>query len=689
MSIICPPGNRPLVMPETESQEALFDEFSAVDAEEWQNAAREDLGGADLDDFLEWSSIDGISIPAYLQREDLGDLPHVASEAKIPPLSDAAERPRNDWTVCQIIDHPDPETANEHARTALDGGATDLQLCYGPTASRAPSLHPTSPEDLTTLLDGIDVSTTGFHLGDGLVAPVLYGALCEHLTGRGINPDALRGSVRYDPVAAVAAGHVGTVDRAFSLAYDLLGNTANFPRFRSVSIDARVYHDAGASAVQELACTLGALTERIARSTERGAALSTVLDDLQFIVSVSTPYFVEIAKLRALRLLVPQVIEPFLSSVDTDRSVSASDVHLQVETSRRTETIYDPYVNMLRATTEAMAAVIGGCDTLTVRPYDAALCPPDDFGTRIARNTQHVLRHEAHLDQVADPAAGAYYVETLTDKLAQQAWTQFQDLEANGGIVEAIRDGTLQQRIGETRQKRRDAIDEREHVLVGTTHYPSLDEQRRDDLAPPTEAPSTNRTASSPLPSPSLDAIRAALRNEATLPAITAALQNDESPIDPLPRIRVAEEIESIRLRTEAYAEAHDGPPRVLLAPLGPPAARSARATFARNFLGVAGMAIEEPLTFESVDEAADAAVEANADAVVLCSANAEYADLAPALTSALEERDHDALLLIAGAPDDIDAGDHADLFIHQDSPLQDTLTTLQERFGIPLKSDA
>jgi methylmalonyl-CoA mutase len=455
-----------------------------------------------------------------------------------------------------------------------------------------------------------------------------------------------------------------------------------------VSVDARVYHDAGASAVQELAATLGALTERLARSTDRDVPLPTLLESLQINISVSTSYFVEIAKLRALRLLVPQVVAAFANASDATVNVGPNDFHVFAETSRRTETIYDPHVNMLRATTEAMAAVLGGCDTLTMHPYDAALGPPDAFGLRIARNVQLILEHEAHLDQVADPAAGSYYVETLTNKLAQRAWTQFQEIEAGGGLLEALESGTLQKQIAETRRDRRDAVDEREQILVGTTHYPALDERRRDDLDPPEGSPSSNRTAVAPLPSPTLDAIRAALRDGTTLPEITAALRAGESPsIAPLPRIRVAEEIEAIRLRTEAFAEQHDDPPQVLLAPLGPPAARSARATFARNFLGVAGFAVEEPLKFESVEAVADAAVEHDADIVVLCSSNAEYTDLAPSLATALADRDHDALLGIAGSPDDIDVN-QADVFVHQDSPLQETLTTLQERLGMAVKRE-
>ena len=467
-------------MSETEFQSPLFDEFAAISAEEWRAAVRDDLGGADPDDFLEWSSIEDLSIPAYLQREDLEDLPHVASDAKTPPLADSTEHPANEWALCQTINHPDLDTANKHARTALNGGANALHLSHSP-ASRECSLHLSDPKDFCTLLDGVEVTQTALHLGDGLDSPVLYGALREHLSGRGADADALHGSVRYDPVAALATGRVGGVDRVFSLAQDLLRNTAAFPHFRSASVDGRVYHDAGASAVQELAYMLGNLTERLARGIEQGIALTTLLDELQFIVSVSTPYFVEIAKLRALRLLVRHVLEAFVEE-HTDLDTAPANLRIHAETSRRAETIFDPYVNMLRGTTEAMAAVIGGCDTLTVRPYDAALRPPDAFSLRIARNVQLILEHEAHLDQVADPTAGSYYVEAMTDKLAQRTWDQFQQMEAEGGIVEALRSGTLQEQIAETRQERRDAIDEREQILVGTTHYPARDERRRDDL---------------------------------------------------------------------------------------------------------------------------------------------------------------------------------------------------------------
>jgi len=673
-------------MPETESPPLHFDEFAPVSPKTWREHVRSDLGGTSPEDFLEWTSKEGVSLPAYLGPDDLQEALHTDPNASFPPLAGADASPANEWAVCQSLQHPDPETANEHARTAVSGGVDALELDVlfpGPDATNRTHF---GDSDLATVFDGVDLAETDLHLGAGLPGPVLYTLLRSYLSDRTAPPDTVTGSVLYDPVASVASGTAP--DRAFALAADLRADAEDMPRFRTVTVDAGVYHDAGASVVQEVAFALGALTERLARGTDRGASVPALSEGLQVRIPISTSYFVEMAKLRALRLLVPQVIDAFARESGTTADVGPADVFIYATTSHRTETIYDPHVNMLRATTEAMSAVLGGCDTLTVRPYDAVIRPPDAFGLRIARNVQLILEHEAHLDQVADPAAGSYYVETLTDRLAQKAWTRFQELEAEGGIIEALRTGMLQQRITKKRKERREAVDQREHVLVGTTHYPSLTERRRDDLPPPDGNPSSNGTADASLRSPSLDAIRSAVRDGATPSEIIAALRSDDSPIAPLPRIRVAEEIEAIRLRTEAFAESHDGPPQVLLAPLGPPAARSARATFARNFLGVAGFAIEEPLTFESVEDAADAAVEQDADIVVLCSSNSEYADLAPALASALDEHGHSSLLGVAGPPDDVDAGEHADFCVHQGSSLKETLVRLQERLDIDLTSE-
>lgn len=666
---------------------ALFEEFEPVTPEEWRSKVRKEIGTDAVEEFLEWSSQEGVTIPAYLHRSDLEDCRHVDLEATMPPVAEGADVPANGWTPCQPLNHPDPDTANEYARSVVEEGVCDLQLSLPPPSSRrfGPALR--STDDLTTVLKDIDLNETGLHLDDGLAAVVLYGALRTHLSRQSVDPKTVSGSIGFDPVASLASGEGPDGDRLFALAHQLVGDAKEIPSLRSWTVDARVYHDAGASAVQELAYTLGALTERLARHTKRGLELGRMGDKLHVIVPVSTSYFVEIAKLRALRLLVPQVINPFLSNGRTPSSFSPSDLHLRAETSRRVETLYDPHANMLRGTTEAMAAILGGCDVLSIHPYDHALRPSESFGHRIARNTQLILRHEAHFDQVADPAAGSYYLESLTDKLARQAWNLFQKVEANGGIVECLSAGAVQRTIKETRQERRDAVNEREQVLVGTTHYPALNEQRWGDHAsPPDDFTAEDGDPVSLPDSPSIQEIRNVLQDGGSPSAVLKKLRGDQTHVDPLPRLRLAAEIESLRLRTEAYAETRDGPPRVLPAPVGPPAARSARATFARNFLGVAGFEIKSPLKFESVDEIASEAAEQNADVVVLCSSDAAYADLAPSLASALTNRVPEALLVIAGSPDKIDGGDAADFFLHEGSPLQETLQTLQSRLGIPVE---
>ncbi len=672
-------------MSRSEPLSPLFDEFPSIDLDEWRATVREELGDAFSEDLFSWSSPEGVSMRTYLHRSDLENIPHVDSEGSLSPLTEVDSLPANDWRIRQTILHPDPQAAKEHAQAAIEGGVTDLGLSLFADGFQEESPVVKTPSDLATMIEGVDPTTTALHFETGLAGIVLFGAFKDILSAKEGLPNDLRGSISYDPVAALARSSLGKPERAFDIAEELVEEVGSLTDFRPMCVDARVYHNAGASAVEEVAFTIGALSELLARGTERGLHLSTLLDALQLIVPVSTSYFVEIAKLRALRLLVPQVIDAYAEAAETDSSFR-TELPLQAETSRRTETLYDPYANLLRATTEAMAAILGGCDVLSVRPYDAALQSPDAFSARLARNTQLILQHEAHLDQVADPAAGSYYLEAMTDQIAQKAWSHFQELEANGGLLSGLQDGTVQKSIETTRRRRHRAINERTQVLVGTTHYPTLDERRGDDLSSPSE---TSRPSPTDLPpgSLSLHSIQTALQDGTDLPTIVESIRPDEPTLGPLPSIRLSEPIEALRLRTEQYAEAQDGPPTVLLVPMGPVSARSARATFARNFLGVAGFEIIEPLKFETPTEAATKAVEADADVVVLCSADDEYDSLAPAVRTELGERDHEALLVIAGHPDQLDDSLSVDAFVYQNAPLRETLEHLQEQLGMTVET--
>lgn len=678
----------------------LFDEFPPVSTDDWESTIRDDLRGKDYDRMLVWDSIEGVRAQPYYRREVLDDLDHVPNDGP-SPLVDPAARPANGWAVRQDVTASSLDAANDRARQALDRGATDLGLVidvdpsgttprvYGPPVHRV--------KDLDALLDGIALDDVGLHLTSGATGTVLLAMLLEVADARDVDLGRLRGSVHFDPVATLATHQIKSIRAAFDRAAELATTHDDVPGLRTLTASAKPYHDAGASAVQELAFTMGALSETLAQITERDVPLATAVSALQFVVPVSTSHFLEIAKLRALRLLAPQVIAAFAQANSAGVDVAPSDLFVQAVTSQRTQTVYGPYVNILRGTTEAMSAVLGGCDVLSVAPFDALTREPSDLSTRIARNTQLILRDEAHADQVADPTAGSYYVEALTDQLARKAWERFQSLEANGGILDALQSGRLQDEMDAVRERRQNEVNTRRRVLVGTNHYPDLDKTASDATAIPerngddleqTGVDAERSDAFVPGRPPHLDlaSMRSHLSRGATLADLVTALSVSDDPkqiasIEPLPLQPLDRPFEALRRRAERHANTHDGPPVVFLLPIGPPAWRSARATFARNFFGVAGFDVVEPLRFDTPEEGAAAAVDAKADIVVLCSSDDAYADLAPAVRDALDARDADPLVVIAGHPDDTQAD--ADAFVHKKSPLLDTLLEFQDRLGV------
>ena len=645
--------------------------------EEWYEKIRDDLGDQALADVLQWKT-DGVEMPALLRRTDLSDLEHLGKNPS--PLSTPAPSAPNGWRIRQDIAHPDVDAARRLAKNAIDRGATDLGLV--PERDSSTGLTLSSPRLLTDVLGGLDLSKVRLHLEGGPAAPVLLGALLETVA----DPEHLRdATVAFDPIGGRAQGIGPPPAKAFDLAADL---TTTAPEgVRSLAVDTRVYHEAGATAVQELSYALGGLSDTLSHLLDRGCSLPTILPRLHLLVSVSPRYFVELAKLRALRLLVPQVINAYAQETESAINFGPDDVFVQAETSRRSTTVFAPYVNMLRTTTEAMAAVLGGCDVLNVRPHDAALRPAENFSARIARNTQLILEHESHFDAVADPAAGSYYVETLTDKLARTAWAEFQSLEATGGLLKGLQTGTAQSALRESQDRRQQQVNDRSEVVVGTNHYPALDETRLEDLdgsspqktSSDDEEEDTSKT--SPVPVTLAD-LRSAVADASTLSPVVERLSKPPPDLEPLPSIRPSEELESLRLRTERHAREQGHKPVVFLAPLGPTGPRSARATFARNFFGVAGFEIAENLRFESPGAAAESAQEADADIVVLCSSDEKYPALVPALRSGLQSLEKSPLLVVAGDPDTLDDVS-ADAFIHRGSPLLDTLKQFQRRLGI------
>jgi methylmalonyl-CoA mutase len=375
--------------------------------------------------------------------------------------------------------------------------------------------------------------------------------------------------------------------------------------------------EAGADSIQQIGVALAAAVEKL-RQLCKDRPVDIAAREVEFVFAVGSTYFFEIAKLRAARMLWAQAVSAFAPS-----DMDSCRMNLHVRTARLNKSFCDPYTNVLRVTTEAMSAAIGGCETLTVEPFG--------FDEHLALGVQRVLAEEAHLNAVADPAGGSYYIEALTDALAREAWKLFQRIEADGGYSQALRAGWLSAEIAKSRAAREKAVSSRRRALVGVNNYPDLNGKALDVHAAPQFA------------------------------------------AEVFPQFRLAEPFEKIRERTARHARKTGHTPKILLLKRGDVKMRTARANFALNFLGCAGFGIAE--------SDADVYVGSDADLIVLCSSDPEYLAFAQEVCSATQTP-----VIVAGNPkDQIDALKAAGVqgFIHIASDAVETLSYWQQRLGM------
>jgi len=381
------------------------------------------------------------------------------------------------------------------------------------------------------------------------------------------------------------------------------------------AVRADLLHEAGAHAVQELGYGIAAGVERLVELTAT-LPVDTVAPGIEFVFAVGPAYFVEIAKLRAARMLWAQAVSAF-----GPRDDGACRMRLHVRTPRRNKSAYDRYTNLLRVTTEAFAAAVGGCDQLTVEPFG--------FDAHLALNVQRILKEESHLDAVADAAGGSYYIESLTDSLARAGWKLFQQTEAEGGFAKALASGSIERALAETRAAREKAYSARKRALVGVNNYPDVTEKSPEGAVPAPESGS------------------------------------------PLPQVRVAEPFEKIRRRTTEHAHATGRYPKVLLLKRGDVKMKGARSNFCFNFFGCAGFDMLEAEEYSGTD----------ADLIVLCSSDPEYLAFAQEVCPAVKV----PVLVAGNPKEQIDALRAAGVqgFIHVFSDLTQTLTEWQDKLGM------
>lgn len=649
------------------SRAPLFEDFPPVPTEAWEKQIREDLGDRDYAETLLWHLSDGITVRPYYRAEDIVGVESSDLEPVECPV---------DWKLRQDIRTPDLETAATHARSALDAGVDVLGVGVGIEHDHCSGVPIFTKGDFGRFFESLPLGDAGLHLSGGVLGPALL-ALC--LDSPGLEVHSL--SVQFDPIAeSIRTGR--RLDHLLDLTAEMIQTVDDerLPEARLLAASSSVFHDAGATHVQETAMVLASMSELLVQMIDRGLRPEDVLRRLIITASVGSSYFVEIARLRALRLLIRQLADVFVP----DHVAELPPIH--GETSTRNRTLYDPHENLLRSTTEAASAVVGGCDVVAVHPFDDVAGRCDEFSYRMARNIQHILRHEGGFSRVADPAAGSYYVEKLTDAIARRSWQLFQDIESEGGLFEALESGFIHQRLGAAREERRMAFAERRNVLVGTNHYPDFRERRASDV-------STREAGGVPLDFDSskivhgFDELRDRMGSGARMGAFGSLLDGEQI-AQALPRERDAEPIEQRRLRTERLGR----DVRILLIPFGDAAARSARANFAANLLGCGGFVIESPIGFDDVAAAARTIRDHAADVVVFCAHDDEYGELLVQVKHQLQEAETTAAERgdatggttygIVAAPEVADrlADRHFDFSIHRGSNLIDVIDDLYRR---------
>ena len=562
-------------------QLTLAADFPTPTREKWRALVAEVLAksgaaSADPEAALSWTTYDGIQIrPLYTAADGRGvDAAGLPGQPPFLRAATADGATATGWDV--RVRHaavPDPAAVNAALRAELDTGATSVWLVLGGASGLA--VH-----DLRRALDGVHLDLVPIVLDPGADVVAAAEALLALAAERGTDPGELRGSLGADPVGTLArCGR--SVD--LPVLAELARRSADESGLRVCTVDATVYHEAGASDAQELGIGTAVGVSYLRALTEAGLSVDAALAALEFRWAVTAEQFPSIAKLRAARRVWDRVAELCEASAQRRGQVQHATTSAAMLTRR------DPWVNMLRTTIGCFAAAIGGADAITVLPFDAAIGVSDDFARRIARNTSAVLHDESSLARVVDAAGGAWFVESLTDSLADRAWDVFTRIQRAGGAARALEDGVVGELIAEVRQRRADDVAHRRMPITGVSEYAFIEEA-------------------------------AVVRPLAPAPHAGGLL----------PRIRYAEDFEALRDRADAAAQR----PTVFLAGLGPLAAHQAPASFARNLFAAGG--IESVSGVGDIDQLVAEFRSAGTSVACLCGTDEMYAADGAAVARAL-----------------------------------------------------
>ena len=600
-----------------------------------------DLKGADFEKKLVWRTNEGFKVKPFYRQEDLEGLKTTEGLPGQYPYIRGIKKDDNTWFIRQDINVNDAAEANAKALDILNKGVDSLGFHIKAKELNAEYLD-TLLKDICCECVELNFSTCQRHTLQ------LAQLLVAYFQKKGYAPEKLKGSLNFDPISKMMQKGKD-VSAVIATGKELVETLAAYPHFRCIAVNSVQLNNAGAYIYQELGYALAWGNEYLNQLVEAGVPAALAAKKIKFNFGISSNYFLEIAKFRAARMLWADIVKEYHpqcncqpecpNKAEDGTCFCACKMVAHAETSTFNLTLFDAHVNLLRTQTEAMSAALAGVNSITVTPFDKTYETPDDFSERIARNQQLLLKEECHFNKVVDPAAGSYFIENLTISIATQAWELFLKVEDEGGMLEAVKAGKVQEAINASNKARHDSVSKRKEILLGTNQYPNFNEKAGEKA--PVEAKC----------------------------CCGGNHDNCEKPFATLNFDRAASQFEALRLQTEKSGKR----PKAFMLTIGNLAMRQARAQYSCNFLACAGYEVVDNLGFETVEAGVEAAMAAKADIVVICSSDDEYAEYAIPAFKALDGR---AMFIVAGAPACMDELKAAGIenFIHVRVNVLDTL---------------
>ena len=667
-------------------------DFPLPSMETWRKLAEASLKGGSYEKKLLTQTAEGIQLEpiytaAHLEGQNLEQIPGSGDLVRGSSPTGTLCSP---WHVAQEITGPDAAAAGKHALHALSRGQTALVLPLHPALSSGESSNTDEAghglwlhclDDFSALLGKVDLQSVPLHIDAGVNGLEILAMLVALQQKKKEPVEVLSGAVLSDPVG-VLVKH-GRLPQDLSWLYDKMAMALNWAGsccsgLRTVGVNGLLLREAGADVVLELAAMLSMGTMYVDEMMRRGIGFQRIAGGMAFTSGIGPFFFMEVAKFRALRALWARIVSAYGGVSQRDR------LWVRAQTTKYDWTRYDRHVNLLRGTTEAFSAVVGGVDALTVMPFCSPSGAEDELARRISRNVQIILLEESHLDRVVDPVGGSYYVEWLTQQLVDRSWTLFLEMDKAGGFLEELKRGTVQERIARSRTLRDTDLAKRKKILVGVNAYANTREEMPPRAYGESESLKQNRRemmAGEPGRKGAEEAIRSRAQkafhgNEGDVVQVLAegylggmsllALHLNEGrqgnlAVEAFDFTRLAEPFEQLRDRSLQRVAGGKKAIRVLLLPLGRLAEHKARADFSKAFMEVAGFDVVYPDALNSAEDVLTLMKDDPADIAVLCSTDDRYPEWVLALAGPLKKLSPGTTLVLAGYPKD-----HVDTFKKQ-----------------------